>query len=1280
MCCLPGNLPEPACQSPVKGYVVVATLSTCFSTMPAITSSGARPELAGGGSSAPVLEFLCLFTHDLQRKQKRWQDGRLKYHTFNKRVMVYDDRGNSVGDMHWQRDWDFDEGEEIKLDRGGVIVQVQECVGRQNQDLTDLLDKRAKEKEERQSRTAARMAPAAFGLRTPAIPSRVYPAQIAGPRSHHRRLDQALTPTGHHGRALVPTESPFEQRQRDRETPDANKETSLAKRRKHDDAPPSKLGYAQSLFGAPLTLSAVPMSSAPVRRPAASATRMHSGPASSQENDSPAGEPEERESHPSKRRKRDDTPPSKMGYSQSLFGATLNLSAVPMSSAPALRRTTSVALGHTEPPSSPERGPQPQEPTSGVQEIPVNPSVRAGLSRSTVTAPLLKTRLPPLGSASKPAAKNEAVKARARQRDVAVEFPAEDTRMNSDTGDSDLSATRNRNAAKYIDRGQIRGQKVAPKPKKPPPVVILDHDDDDDDDDDDDVEGGEDDTNLHDKNQAPIQDKDIGESRTLPRNMPKQRSKKPTAKTPFTNAAPATKQARSSKSTRNSKTKKAQDTDSKLGFEDERAPEGLGLNMPPEGPRAQLRIQPRQKRGLLVSDEKGNKSKKPKVRHAQSHAELEYDGEPFVPNPAPMTMSEEDDSFASFVDAPQEAQTVPKPKTPPLLRDVHSLGARHESLANSQASNEEQPSNIRANDDPSLDSNNTFSVPPPAASKTNMMGANDEGTAGLYGAERSRKRSPGQQRTADLVKDTTQDRGNTVQPPELPRAPTGPIAEPQTSPRYLQDKMTDEEDVSVRPRARLPRKKVTLALDESDNDSLPTRKTKKRMTMALDESDDERPASCQSTRRDISVSEESAGEKRPMRRSNRRTAKAFVGSDNERPPTRQTRSNTTVAVSEESDSEELPQVPVAPRLARLRKSVKSREVIGFIPSSSPVMEVATVAEPRPAPIPISFPAPTPAPLPSSLPPLSPIPGLMDTPPGLEANDMSSLGYSNGPKAPAPGTGIPEPEPVTVPVVQSLQTSRVLPLLPAFESTTDVPSAVRRDNLQPTITSRETPAKESAQAPTPAHLEQSICDFPSGEPPHHHLASAPGADKAGQSAVAHQQTMPTLDTSSTFVWMRPVSAKGPNLIAEEAEGVPGSHEAVSHQEVHENLIAVPRDVGVSLVASNNPNDQAPQVPPAAPTRPKIANPATRGRKAALKSHAAGQVPQSILPLEPAPVRLTVRPPETARAGAAAGGRPRYKMQLPGFTSAKETAKDSGVDVGPWSREAHDLFGSGRPSEA
>ncbi|GAB1312386.1 5'-3' DNA helicase ZGRF1-like N-terminal domain-containing protein (Fragment) [Madurella fahalii] len=227
------------------------------------TAVSAASGPSSGGHNAPVLEFLCLFTYDLRRKQKRWQDGRLKYHTFNKRVMVYDDRGNFVGDMHWRREWEFDEGEEVELERGGIIVQVAECVGRQNQDLSELLDKRVKERAQRQARVATRSPFSVLPARTP-LSAPVVQDHF---QTRHRPLNQLLgTPTGHHGRAAVPTESPFELRQKASEAPGARPDSRPAKRRKHDTTPPSKMGYAQSLFGAPLTLSAVPVSSAPPRR------------------------------------------------------------------------------------------------------------------------------------------------------------------------------------------------------------------------------------------------------------------------------------------------------------------------------------------------------------------------------------------------------------------------------------------------------------------------------------------------------------------------------------------------------------------------------------------------------------------------------------------------------------------------------------------------------------------------------------------------------------------------------------------------------------------------------------------------------------------------------------------------------------------------------------------------------------------------------------------------------------------------------------------------------
>ncbi|KAL8407488.1 hypothetical protein RB594_006349 [Gaeumannomyces avenae] len=208
-------------------------------------------------STAPVLEHICLFTHDLKRKHKRWQDGRLKFHAFNQRVMVYDERGNFVGDAHWREDCDFGEGEELQLERGGTIVQVCECVGRRDQDLSGLLDKRALDKSQRAAQVAART-PAASAA---GLGSRPVVRQVPADHSQqlrHRPLGQLLgTPTGHHGRAVVPSESPFEQRHRETEdTPPA------AKRPRREASPPSKAGYAQNLFGTKLCLSSQPRSSA----------------------------------------------------------------------------------------------------------------------------------------------------------------------------------------------------------------------------------------------------------------------------------------------------------------------------------------------------------------------------------------------------------------------------------------------------------------------------------------------------------------------------------------------------------------------------------------------------------------------------------------------------------------------------------------------------------------------------------------------------------------------------------------------------------------------------------------------------------------------------------------------------------------------------------------------------------------------------------------------------------------------------------------------------------
>src|SRR6266536_3295283 len=92
-------------------------------------------------NTAPILEFKCLFTHDLRRKQKRWQDGRLRFHTFNRRVMVYDPQGNFIGDLHWRQSEEVEDGDEMTLERG-VKVQVEERIGKADQDVSEVIAKR----------------------------------------------------------------------------------------------------------------------------------------------------------------------------------------------------------------------------------------------------------------------------------------------------------------------------------------------------------------------------------------------------------------------------------------------------------------------------------------------------------------------------------------------------------------------------------------------------------------------------------------------------------------------------------------------------------------------------------------------------------------------------------------------------------------------------------------------------------------------------------------------------------------------------------------------------------------------------------------------------------------------------------------------------------------------------------------------------------------------------------------------------------------------------------
>lgn len=157
-------------------------------------------------NTAPILDFRCLYTHDIRRKAKRWQDGTLRFHTFNKRIMVYDLSKNFIGDHHWCEKDPLQDGDELELDKG-VLIQVGDSTGTTIQDLSGLFEKRKKA----QPGTPGRATPTKPG---PVSTTRPIPVQLSQLRP--KSLNALLgTPKGPLGRATVPSKSPCQLRLED---------------------------------------------------------------------------------------------------------------------------------------------------------------------------------------------------------------------------------------------------------------------------------------------------------------------------------------------------------------------------------------------------------------------------------------------------------------------------------------------------------------------------------------------------------------------------------------------------------------------------------------------------------------------------------------------------------------------------------------------------------------------------------------------------------------------------------------------------------------------------------------------------------------------------------------------------------------------------------------------------------------------------------------------------------------------------------------------------------
>ena len=181
----------------------------------AITMTATSPQMTQ--NTAPIIEHRCLYTHDIKRKAKRWQDGILRFHTFNKRIMVYDIPRNYIGDTHWREANAVQDGDELELDRH-VLVQVCDQVATAEQDLSGILEKRKKKDPIPDVRGSGQdMSPLSLAGKTPAksphapvLPSSSSSmSSMLQPKSLNALLGKSK---GKLGRASLPSRSPFEVR------------------------------------------------------------------------------------------------------------------------------------------------------------------------------------------------------------------------------------------------------------------------------------------------------------------------------------------------------------------------------------------------------------------------------------------------------------------------------------------------------------------------------------------------------------------------------------------------------------------------------------------------------------------------------------------------------------------------------------------------------------------------------------------------------------------------------------------------------------------------------------------------------------------------------------------------------------------------------------------------------------------------------------------------------------------------------------------------------------
>jgi hypothetical protein len=925
-----------------------------------------------------------------------------------------------------------------------------ECVGRQEQDLSELLDKRAKEKEQRQARVMVRPSLTAASPTTP----------LAAPRAQdhfqtrHRPLNHLLgTPTGHHGRAVVPNESPFELRQKASDNANERTESRPSKRRKRDVTPPSKMGYAQSLFGATLSLSAVPVSSAPPRRPASSVYRPQSVTSSQEVEQNLRYAQEDRDC---------------------LVGAG--------SRASSMVEKEMVVQKEVVPP----------------------PKPLLGANRSIADEDNEKS-----GATAKSLDRARPVDAiQSHRQSTALQPTDANSRLSTSFGNGKLPAVSNKQTV-----NPPRSEKPATKRNRRLEPVT------------DQAEAVSDNhttvvTDLGDSRSQAIVLNEVPHSGGDAEVQSFQRQEVPSSVSEPQRGAPRNSSKLSKRNKSLQSTTRPQPAKSKTAVAEDEA-----VDRSPNEERTELRLKPRQKRGLLLLSEKRDRPKQNKRQNTLASGPSLASKSPKPPTASKVTrtspavclgtadvvsIAKQDNPFGSLPVAPEFLTLEPNPLQPPAqgYQDVppeDDAGCEITDLTSCTGDAGSIEPGTKPVGQPDLDQSDS-----PKRPDHNI-------TPSIHDRTANRSPSPPGRRV------TSRGKGHA-------HVHNGPNRPSEFDPEETPTDLTQEPTIPEAPRRTR----------KANQDDQASGRLKKKARKG-----------------------DSAG----------------------------------------SGGEETPRPPVKPRLAKLsRKSIRSREVFGFVPSSPPVSNLANPVWPT----------------------------VVAEVPNSAANNstgshevMAFLGE-------------------TSPVSDRTQP----PMREAREAQTSSPQKVLPEATSPTLLGYDTvPGAASGGG----------------------VVEGPGNTKS-EGCVSHPSiSTPEKEAAVSTTTLGRASQKQP------------PESITPRPQLHENLLGLseqpewPMDgisnTGMGSGVAESITEHTSEGPTVGPTRPKIANPATRGRKAALKSDAAGQVPQSIVPVEPIPALRGVRPPAAPHPEPAASERPKRKMKFPGFASAK--------GGGPWSREAHDLLETARP---